>query len=127
MECPPVGIYKKRALDSRTKTHRSSGPQIEDGAVSLEPDMDVVANRLLLSKDEHPTEGLGPAAAIGRTRGGGTWKVDRSEPVNPQVGSRRALLQRFVEQDAEHQSDVRVYVVGDRVVGAMYRHAPAGE
>jgi hypothetical protein len=70
---------------------------------------------------------MGLAAAIGRTHGGGTWKVDRSEPVNPQVGSRRAFLQRFVEQDAEHQSDVRVYVVGDRVVGAMYRHAPAGE
>jgi hypothetical protein len=72
MECPPVGIHKKRAPDSRTKTHRSSGSQIEDGAVSLEPDVDVVANRLLLSKDEHPTEGLGLAAAIGRTHGGGT-------------------------------------------------------
>ncbi len=64
--------------------------------------------------------------AIG-THGGGTWKVDLDSPVNPRVGSRQAFLQAYLERDADRHSDLRVYVVDDRVVGAMHRHAPEGE
>jgi len=161
---------------------------IRDGVARLEPDVDVIANRLLLSKDEHPAEGLGlahtfeqlapmlnpPSAtltamhkfatgvalarqglpvpdallalssdrlnadrdrfgqeavyktAIG-THGGGAWKVDLEDPVNPQVGSRQAFLQEFLEHDERRHSDLRVYVVGDSIVGAMNRYAPDGE
>ncbi|WP_136715636.1 RimK family alpha-L-glutamate ligase [Halorientalis salina] len=161
---------------------------IQDGVASLEPDVDVIANRLLLSKDEHPAEGLGlaqtfeqlapmlnpPSAtltamhkfatgvalarngvpvpdallalsgdrlnadrdrfgdqavyktAIG-THGGGAWKVDLDDPVNPQVGSRQAFLQEYLEHDEKRHSDLRVYVVGDTIVGAMNRYAPDGE
>jgi len=157
---------------------------IRDGQATPEPDVDVVANRLLLSKDEQPAEGLGiadtfarlrptlnpPAAtmtamhkfatavalaeaglpvpdallalsgdrlnadrdrfrpmavyktAIG-THGGGAWKVDLDDPVNPRVGFRQAFLQEFLEHDADRHSDLRVYVVGDDVVGAMERVA----
>ncbi|MFD1589116.1 RimK family alpha-L-glutamate ligase [Halorientalis brevis] len=161
---------------------------IQDGTARLEPDVDVIANRLLLSKDEHPAEGLGLAhtfehlapmlnppnatltamhkfatgvalarqgipvpdallalsgdrlnaarerfgdeavykTAIG-THGGGAWKVDLDDPVNPQVGSRQAFLQEFLEHDETQHSDLRVYVVGDEIVGAMNRYAPDGE
>jgi len=161
---------------------------IADGVVTLEPDVDVIVNRLLLSTDEYPAEGLGlaravegivptlndpsavltamhkfaTAVALARegvpvpdallalsgdrlnadrdrfggeavyktaigTHGGGTWKVDLDSPVNPRVGSRQAFLQAYLERDADRHSDLRVYVVDDRVVGAMHRHAPEGE
>ena len=160
---------------------------IEDGDVSLEPDVDVVANRLLLTNTEQPAEGLGLAATVGclrpmlnppaatmraihkfatattlaeaeipvpdallalgserlnrdrerfgdeavyktaiGTHGGGTWKVDFDEPVNPRVGHRHAFLQALVEGEGRPR-DRRVYVVGDTVQGAMTRHAPEGD
>ena len=161
---------------------------IDDGVLTVEPDVDVIANRLLLTNTEHPAEGLGLASvfeglrpmlnppgaqlraihkfatatkladagirvpdallalssdrlnegrdrfgeaavyktAIG-THGGGTWQVDLDEAVNPRVGLRQAFLQEFIDHDAERHSDLRVYVVGDRVVGAMNRYAPEGE
>jgi RimK family alpha-L-glutamate ligase len=161
---------------------------VADGEVTLEPDVDVVANRLLLSNATEPAEGLGLAATLGRARpilneptavltavhkfatavalaeaglpvpdaflalapdrlnaergrygdevvyktaigthGGGTWKVSADEPVSPTVGDRQAFLQRLLDRDAERHSDLRVYVVGDEVVGAMRRFAPEGD
>jgi len=162
---------------------------IHDGVVTLDPDVDVVANRLLLTGTEQPAEGLGlasifahlrptlnrPAAtmvavhkfatatalanaglpvpdavlalsavtlneestgfgpeavyktAIG-THGGGTWKVDTaSDDLNPTVGHRQAFLQSLVDNGDEDRSDLRVYVVGDEIVGAMHRYAPEGD
>jgi RimK family alpha-L-glutamate ligase len=158
---------------------------IEDGSVELEPDIDVVMNRLLLSNTEQPSEALGlakiydaarpvlngPSAVLtaihkfstatalaeagipvpdallalsndrlndGRsefgeqavyktaigTHGGGTWKIGPDELVNPQVGDRQAFLQELIERDEGEHRDLRVYVVGDRIVGAMNRYAP---
>jgi RimK family alpha-L-glutamate ligase len=153
--------------------------------VELTPEVDVVANRMLLSNTEQPCEELGIAntiqslrpmlntpnatlrashkfatagalaeadiqvpdallaldsstlnaareefgdeavykTAIG-THGGGTWKVGLDEHVNPKVGNRYAFLQSLIERDDQAHRDIRVYVVGDEVVGAMYRYAP---
>jgi RimK family alpha-L-glutamate ligase len=41
---------------------------IEDGHVTLDPDVDVIANRLLLSKTEQPAELLGLALSLSRLR-----------------------------------------------------------
>jgi RimK family alpha-L-glutamate ligase len=178
------------ALGHRPVWLRSENTAVEiaDGEVLLEPAVDVVANRLLLSNTSQPCEELGlagtfeqvrpmlnvPSAtmlafhkyaaaaalaeaglpvpdallalstdrlsedrdaygeeavyktAIG-THGGGTWKVGADEPVNAMVGDRRAFLQRLVERDGERHRDLRVYVVGDEVVGAMNRYAPDGD
>jgi RimK family alpha-L-glutamate ligase len=161
---------------------------IQDGNVSVEPSVDIIANRLLLSNDEQPAEGLGLALTLDRlkpmlnhpeatmtalhkfatagaiaeagipvpdallalsqerlnaerarfgeeavyktaigTHGGGTWKVDLDDPVNARVGSRHAFLQQYVDHDEERHSDLRVYVVGDHIIGAMNRYAPEGE
>lgn len=162
--------------------------EISDGTVTVEPDVDIVVNRLLLTNTEQPAEGLGLAAifnqvlpmlnrptpilraihkfaaatalanadlpvpdallaldsdrmnegrsaygeravyktAIG-THGGGTWQVGLTDPVNPQVGHRRAFLQWFVDQKSDRQNDVRVYVVNDEVIGGMTRYAPEGD
>src|SRR6056297_1918722 len=35
-----------------------------NGAMALEPEVDVIANRLLLSSDEHPMEGVGLALTM---------------------------------------------------------------
>ena len=159
--------------------------EITDGSAIIEPDVDVIANRLLLSNTAQPCEALGLASTYGHlrpmlnppdatltaihkfatasaltdagiavpdallaldarrlnegrdgfgeeavyktaigTHGGGTWKVGHEEYLNPQVGSRQAFLQRLIERDGERHRDVRVYVVGDRIVGAMNRYAP---
>lgn len=161
---------------------------IRDSEVGLEPEVDVVANRLLLSNTEEPAEGLGLAATFERirpmlnrpgptltaihkfataatladwnirvpnallalsndrlnrgrerfgdvgvyktaigTHGGGTWKVDLDEPVNPRVGNRQAFLQELVERDASEHRDLRVYIVDDHIIGAMHRYAPEGD
>ncbi len=161
---------------------------IEDSEVHLEPDVDIIANRLLLSNTEEPAEGLGLAATFNRirpmlnqpnavltaihkfataatladwniqvpdallalsndrlnrgrekfgdvgvyktaigTHGGGTWKVDLTDPVNPKVGNRQAFLQKLIDRDDQEHRDLRVYTVGDQVIGAMYRYAPEGD
>ncbi|AXG07877.1 30S ribosomal protein S6--L-glutamate ligase [Haloplanus rubicundus] len=161
---------------------------IEDSEVTVDPDVDVVANRLLLSTTGDPAELLGLATTFNRirpmlnepdpvltaihkfataatladwnisvpdaflglsnerlnsgrgrfgdvgvyktaigTHGGGTWKVDLTEPVNPRVGNRQAFLQDLVERDENEHRDLRVYVVDDEIVGAMYRYAPEGD
>ncbi len=161
---------------------------VEDGEVSVEPDVDIIANRLLLSNTEAPAEHLGLAATFDRirpmlndpdavlasihkfataatlahwnirvpdallalsndrlnegrerfgdvgvyktaigTHGGGTWKVDLTEYVNPKVGNRQAFLQRLIDRDDQEHRDLRVYVVGGESVGAMYRYAPEGD
>ena len=161
---------------------------IEDGTVTIEPDVDVIANRLLLSNTEEPAEGLGLAMTFDRirpmlnppdatltaihkfatattladwnipvpdallalsnerlnrdrerfgdvgvyktaigTHGGGTWKVDLRDPVNPKVGNRMAFLQDLIERDGQKHRDLRVYIVGGEIIGAMYRYAPEGD
>ncbi len=161
---------------------------VEDGQVDVEPDVDVIANRLLLSNTEAPAEHLGLATTFSRirpmlnepdavlasihkfaaaatladwnirvpdallalsndrlnegrerfgdvgvyktaigTHGGGTWKVDLTEYVNPKVGNRQAFLQELIDRDDQEHRDLRVYVVGEESVGAMYRYAPEGD
>ncbi|WP_218780645.1 putative ATP-dependent zinc protease [Halorarum halophilum] len=158
---------------------------IEEGEVKIEPDVDVIANRMLLSNTPEPAEGLGlagtfaqarptlnpPEAVLtavhkfatavalseagirvpdallalsnaglneGRSRftpegvyktaigthGGGTWKLDLREPVNPMVGNRQAFLQELIDRDEVRHHDQRVYVVDGEIVGAMNRYAP---
>ncbi len=175
--------------------------RIADGDVTVEPAVDVVANRLLLTNTEQPCEELGLAGtldgvvpvlnppnaalraihkfatavtlaragvqvpdallalsderlaaeradfgeeavfktAIG-THGGGTWKVGPGDTVSAKVGTRYAFLQSLLEPPTPDtvadggaaaasgaevpNRDVRVYVVGDEVVGAMFRYAP---
>ncbi|MCH7659584.1 MAG: RimK family alpha-L-glutamate ligase [Euryarchaeota archaeon] len=166
----------------------NSAIEIDSEGVHLEPDVDVIANRLLLSNTGHPSEELGLATtydslrpmlnrpqatltalhkfatgvtladagvpvpnallaldnrrlnegrgefseevvyktAIG-THGGGTWKIGPDETVNPRVGNRQAFLQELIERDGERHRDLRVYVVGGRIVGAMNRYAPEND
>jgi RimK family alpha-L-glutamate ligase len=161
---------------------------VSDSELVVEPEVDVIANRLLLSNTEEPAELLGLATTFNRirpmlnepdavltaihkfataatlanwnvkvpdallalsndrlnrgrerfgevgvyktaigTHGGGTWKVDLTEPVNPRVGNRQAFLQKLIDRDDTRHRDLRVYVVGGEVVGAMYRYAPEGD
>ena len=162
--------------------------RVDGGTVDIEPAVDVIANRLLVSNTDQPAELLGLATTFERirpmlndpdavlasihkfasaatladwnvrvpdallalsndrlnedrerfgevgvyktaigTHGGGTWKVDLTERVNPKVGNRQAFLQRLIDRDDERHRDLRVYVVGDEIVGSMYRYAPEGD
>jgi RimK family alpha-L-glutamate ligase len=178
------------ALGHDTEWLRSENTVVRfgDGEVTLSPDVDVVANRLLLSNTDQPSEEVGLAqtlagarpilnapvatsraahktaaavelvaagipvprtafalsseqlnrirdefgpeavykTAIG-THGGGAWKVKSADPLTARVGKRRAFLQELVGRTGEPTRDLRVYVVGDEVVGAMYRYAVEGD
>ena len=155
---------------------------VQDGVVEIEPPVDVIANRLLVSNTDQPAELLGLAATFERirpmlnepnavlasihkfasaatladwnirvpdallalsndrlnedrerfgdvgvyktaigTHGGGTWKVDLTERVNPKVGNRQAFLQRLIDRDDAKHRGLRVYIIGDEIVGSMYR------
>jgi RimK family alpha-L-glutamate ligase len=163
------------------------GIEVSSTGVRLDPDVDVVINRLLLSKSTTPLEDLSIAScyaavrpvlndprnvlfavhkhataarlaseripvphtylatgdaklneeretfgmpvvyktAIG-TNGGGTWLIDHDNPLSATVDERRAFIQEYLDEADAHR-DLRVYVVGDEIVGAMYRYAPTGD
>jgi len=157
---------------------------VEGGRGRVDPDVDAVVNRLLLTKsdtgladlgvvelfEDHEIPVLNPSAAVLRTtyepaalriladagvpvpdtyqdfdgRHDGSGDADRRYVRKPVLGtngagvsiaesadgrppaSRRTLIQAFVDT-GERASDIRVYVVGGDVVGAMRRHAPDGD
>jgi RimK family alpha-L-glutamate ligase len=161
---------------------------IEDGTVQLSPRVDVLVNRLLLTKSDHQLEDLQlaalyaettpvvnppqavsntlhkyragaklaaaglpvPDAFFGRsprtfeawpeylpesaahkhtigTNGQDMSVVSPTEPVSPMINDEHAFVQEFLDDADDRPSDVRVYVVGGEVVGAMRRHAPDGD
>ncbi|WP_336023677.1 RimK family alpha-L-glutamate ligase [Halobellus salinisoli] len=60
--------------------------------------------------------------AIG-THGGGVWRVRAGDPLTASVGKRRAFLQEFIGRERDVPRDLRVYVVDEDVIGAMFRFA----
>jgi len=161
---------------------------IEGGTVHLSPRVDVLVNRMLLTKSDRQLEDLQLAALYGETmpvvnspqavantlhkyRAGAKlaaaglpvpdaffgrsprtfeeWPehlpdaaahkhtigtngrdmavVSPNEPVGPTINDQHAFVQEFLEDSDDRPSDVRVYVVGGEIVGAMRRHAPDGD
>ncbi|MDY6765605.1 MAG: ATP-grasp domain-containing protein, partial [Halobacteria archaeon] len=104
---------------STATTLASAGVPVPDAFLSLDD-----------RKFNEARPGFGEEAvyktAIG-THGGGTWKVGREETVNAKVGQRQAFLQKLIETDGKRHSDLRVYIVGDEIVGAMNRFAPKND
>ncbi|MFB6298239.1 MAG: aspartyl protease family protein [Salinirussus sp.] len=161
---------------------------IGDGTVRMSPRVDVLVNRLLLTKSDRPFEDLELAALYGETtpvlnppeavmaalhkyRAGAKlaaadlpvpdayfgrsartfdeWTdrcpgtavhkrtigtngrrmevVSPTESVAPTIDDQQSFVQEFLDNDGDRPSDVRVYVVGGEVVGAMRRLAPAGD
>jgi RimK family alpha-L-glutamate ligase len=160
---------------------------IEDGELQLSPTVDVLVNRMLLTKSDHQLEDLQVAALYGETtpvmnpagavantlhkyragaklaaaglpvpdaffgrsprtfddwddhiseaahkrtigtNGEGMAVVSSGDPVGPKIGGGQSFVQEFLDAGDERPSDVRVYVVDGRVVGAMRRHAPNGD
>lgn len=161
---------------------------IEDGSVQLSPRVDVLVNRMLLTKSDHQLEDLQlaalyeettpvvnapqavadtlhkyragakladaglpvPDAYFGRsprtfddwpeylpddgahkhtigTNGQDMSVISPEDPIGPMINDDHAFVQEFLEDADDRPSDVRVYVVGGEVVGAMRRHAPEGD
>jgi RimK family alpha-L-glutamate ligase len=161
---------------------------IQDGVVKLSPRVDVLVNRLLLTKSDHQLEDLQlaalyadttpvlnqpravadtlhkyragtrlaaaglpvPNAYFGRsprtfeewsehipgraahkhtigTNGHRMSVVSQNDPVGPTINDEQSFVQEFLDDPGDRPSDVRVYVVGEEIVGAMRRHAPVGD
>jgi len=161
---------------------------IEGESLRFDPDVDVVANRLLMTKAAQPLDDIGiatsyaasrpvlnPPAVVVRavhkygaaarltaagipvpdayiafshrtinegnrltsekavhksaigTNGDRMAVIDADDVVAPHIARRRAFIQEFIDTGSERPFDVRAYVVGGRVVGAMKRYAPVDE
>jgi len=161
---------------------------IKDGTVQVSPRVDVLVNRMLLTKSDHQLEDLqlaalyeettpvvnGPQAVastlhkyragaklaaadlpvpdafFGRsprtfeewpeylpdaaahkhtigTNGQDMSVVSPNDPVGPLINDEHAFVQEFLENSDDRPSDVRVYVVGGEIIGAMRRYAPDGD
>ncbi|MFB6149844.1 MAG: RimK family alpha-L-glutamate ligase [Halobacteriales archaeon] len=161
---------------------------IADNDVHFSPDVDVVLNRLLVTKSHHPLEDLElagiyqtkrtvlnapaavertvhkyraagilaragipvPNAFIARspapfydyedhvegvvankqtigTNGDSMRLVESESHPNPALENGQAFIQEYLDADPDRHWDVRAYVVGDRVIGAMKRYAPPGD
>ncbi|MDZ7745808.1 MAG: RimK/LysX family protein [Halobacteriales archaeon] len=53
--------------------------------------------------------------------------VSPTDPIGPKIDDEQSFVQEFLEDSDTRPSDVRVYVVGGEIVGAMRRHAPEGD
>lgn len=53
--------------------------------------------------------------------------VSPDDPVGPMIDDEHSFVQEFLEDAADRPSDVRMYVVGGSIVGAMRRHAPGDD
>jgi len=161
---------------------------IEDGTVRYAPEVDVLVNRLLVTKSDQPLEDLQlaalfadrvpvlnrpaavqntlhkyragarlsdaglpvPDAFFGRaprsladwtdhlpgrvthkrtigTNGRGMTVASPEETVSPKIDGGHSFVQEFLRTDEGRPSDIRIYVVGGRIVGAMRRRAADGE
>jgi RimK family alpha-L-glutamate ligase len=161
---------------------------IEDGSVRVSPSVDVLVNRLLLTKSDRQLEDLQLAAlyeettplvnspravvdALHKYRAGAKlaaaelpvpdayfgrsprtfeeWPeylpgdaahkrtigtngrrmsiVSPDERVGPKIDDDQSFVQELLENPGTRPSDIRIYVVGGDVVGAMRRYAPDGE
>jgi RimK family alpha-L-glutamate ligase len=91
------------------------------------PDAYMAFTHRTLTADEWPVEGRTVHKPAVGTNGGRMELVDATDPVSPRIARRRAFLQEFLDSGEDHPFDIRVYVVGGDVVGAMKRYAPADE
>jgi RimK family alpha-L-glutamate ligase len=114
-------------METMTALHKfASGAALAEAGLPVPDAFMALSKDLLNDRLETFGEEVVYKTAIG-THGGGTWKIGTDEGVNPMVGSRQAFLQELIEHDAERHHDLRVYVVGERIVGAMNRYAPEGD
>ncbi|WP_254271211.1 RimK family alpha-L-glutamate ligase [Haloarcula marina] len=61
-----LNAAEELGYDTAWLREENTAVMTEDGKVTLDPDVDVIANRLLLSSDEEPMEGAGLALTLNR-------------------------------------------------------------
>ena len=61
-----LNVVEEMGYDTVWLRQENTEVSVTDGVMELEPDVDVIANRLLLSNNEHPMEGVGLALTLSR-------------------------------------------------------------
>lgn len=83
------------------------------------------ASRTVEEWDEHLEAGV-HKPTVG-TNGRGMAVVSSGDAIGPRVDDGDTFVQEYLDAGEDRPSDIRVYVVGGTVVGAMRRTAPDGE
>ncbi len=91
------------------------------------PDAYMALAHSTINDGDHPVDGRTVHKPTVGTNGNRMELVEATDAVAPRIARRRAFLQQFLGTESGRPFDVRVYVVGGRVVGAMRRYAPADE
>ncbi|WP_176451469.1 RimK/LysX family protein [Halorubrum sp. Eb13] len=116
---PPAVVVRALHKYGAAATLTAAGIRIPDAYIAFSNRTINEGNRLTSEKAVHKS-------AIG-TNGDRMAVIDAGDVVAPHIARRRAFIQEFIDTGAERPFDVRAYVVGDRVVGAMKRYAPSDE
>ncbi|WP_418285600.1 RimK/LysX family protein [Halorubrum sp. DTA46] len=116
---PPAVAVRAMHKYGSAATLAAAGVPVPDAYIAFTHRTINEGNRLTGEKAVHKS-------AIG-THGARMSIVSAADVVSPHIDRRRAFLQEFIDTGTERPFDVRAYVVGDRVVGAMKRYAPADE
>jgi len=116
---PPTVVVRAMHKYGAAATLTAAGVPVPDAYMAFTHRTINEGNRLTSEKAVHKS-------AIG-TNGARMSVVDADDIVSPHIARRRAFLQEFIDTGTERPFDVRAYVVGDRVVGAMKRYAPSDE
>lgn len=116
---PPESVMQAMHKYGATATLAAAGLPVPDAYMAFDHGT--------VNADDRPFDGRAVHKPAVGTNGNRMTLVDTADPVSPQVARRRAFLQEYLEPGDDRPSDVRIYVVGGQVIGAMKRFAPAEE
>ncbi|MUV87148.1 RimK family alpha-L-glutamate ligase [Natronomonas sp. CBA1123] len=92
-----LNAVEQLGYDTEWLREENTVVEIEDGEVTLEPEVDIVVNRLLLSKEEQPAEALGLATML-----------DRMRPMLNTPTSTMTAIHKFATGTALAEADIQV-------------------
>ncbi|WP_435074042.1 RimK/LysX family protein [Halorubrum sp. HHNYT27] len=116
---PPTVVVQSLHKYGAASKLTTAGIPVPDAYIAFSHRTINEGNRLTSEKAVHKS-------VIG-TNGNRMSVIDADDVVSPHIARRRTFLQEFIDTGAERPFDVRAYVVGDHVVGAMKRYAPPNE
>lgn len=91
------------------------------------PDAYLAFTTRTINEGNHLTAEKAVHKSVIGTNGARMKLIDGDDTVSPYTAGRRAFIQEFIDTKTARPFDVRAYVVGGTLIGAMKRFAPSDE